>query len=152
MSLSFKLPAPYDRFYLTETEDQPEYGHEKGEKYLDPNVQNCILMTMSTTIGHIKTEADAIEHYVRAKLANRGEECFPLATALSLVGLTTNVFPRETDSKFIARVGKVWLSEARWWARKAAEKAALAALEADQTPVATLDYVCSQARNAADEA
>lgn len=113
MSLGFKLPAPHERFYATDAE---------GNRRLDPKVQACVMLTMCTTIGKLATPEDAVEHYVRARFVNRGEEAFPLETALSLVGLATNVFPRESESKFLARVGKGLLSDMRYLARGAAEK------------------------------
>ena len=121
MSLNFKLPAPHERFYRVSEEDQPYRGIAKGDRYLDPDVESCILWTASTGIGPLKTEADAVEHWVRAKFARGGEEAFPLSIALSLVGLWVNV-TRETEASFTRRISKLRMQDLRWDARKAAEK------------------------------
>lgn len=122
MSLNFKLPAPHERFYRVSEEDQPYRGIAKGDKYLDPDVESCILWTASTGIGPLKTEADALEHWARAAFAfGHDVPPFTVETALSLVGLWVNV-TRETEHQFTKRISKLRMQDLRWDARKAAEK------------------------------
>lgn len=94
MSLNYKLPSPHERFFGADGRMLPE-------------VEGCILATLSTTVGCLKTEADAREHHARAALLARLAGCepwFSVETALSLVGLSTNVFPRRTARAWGAKI------------------------------------------------
>lgn len=102
MSLNYKLPQPVGRFF-TEEGMRPEY-------------ESIILTTMATGIGKLATDADAVEHYSRARLLAKLEgqdEWFSIAAAREMVGLTTNVFPRETERAWAARIVKAELDRTR---------------------------------------
>lgn len=94
MALNYKLPRQANEYLGTDGKFRPD-------------VEACILATLSTTIGCLKTEADAREHHARAAFLARldgSEPWFSVATALALVGLETNVAPRRTTKAWGAVV------------------------------------------------
>lgn len=125
MALSFKLPAPHDRFY----EPNPR---DANETRMRPDVENAILWTMPCGIGVLKDEATAIEFWARASFLSRlhewgpEEEAFPLQTALDLVGLRCNV-TYEPEAAWLRRVSKFSLGAIRTTAKRKTEKAKEAA-------------------------
>lgn len=125
MSLDYKLSkiANYKELLATE-------GERKG----GPNVmlETLIFSCMAVGMGEIKNEADAVEFYsrlsffektgsaLRSKATGEGIEpvYFTLDEVKRCIGLSTNVFPKESSAKFAKRVFENYARDVSYANRK----------------------------------
>lgn len=101
-------------------EDIPRDGIKAGEPIMRPVTNALIWATMSTGIGQIKDAAEADAFYVRLRLFEQmtgallhmpdaaapggfRDRMITRAEVHAHIGLKTNVFPRETDAKWLKR-------------------------------------------------
>jgi hypothetical protein len=104
--------------FVVAEEDRPMYGVKKGEKLLNPVTNALIWGCIATGMGTI-TEANCKEWYQRFELCERvngrslrrhNEDGTVTDKVLSFddvkahIGLTTNVFPKESNTAFLAKL------------------------------------------------
>lgn len=136
MSLNYDLSKikDYDAVCWTEAKEDAAWSPtKKGDKVMNPITNALIWVTMQIGIGEI-TEENAVEFYSRihfseklfgTNLSNGGEPYFlTFEDVRRHIGLKTNVFPKETDAKWGARLIKTFVAEQRSKIERAAKNAA----------------------------
>lgn len=103
----------------------------------DVMLKSLIFATMPLGMGAIKNDEDAIEFFGRLSFYEKAFGAFRVAGEADgfkpvyftldevkrCIGLSTNVFPKETAKKFAARIFESFARENAYAARRAAEKA-----------------------------
>jgi len=89
----------------------PEFGENPEERYMTSEAQGIIFATMAIGMGEI-TAKNYGQFYYRYRVLSDsiepldgGRECWlKLDMVRQMIGLSTNVFPMETDAKFHKRM------------------------------------------------
>jgi hypothetical protein len=107
-------------FDISKIDPAVKHGRNGDPKAISLVTETIIFATMNTGIGEI-TEDNAAEFYARASLwesvfgaargNDKGEILITPQEVRDHIGLTTNVFPRESDTKWRKRVMEYALSE-----------------------------------------
>lgn len=106
MSLNYDLRniADESQDFIWRDGDPEIMGESADKKYMTGEAQTIIFGTMATGMGKI-TEQNYGKWYYRYRLFSQSidgsDECYlTLDMVRKMIGLSTNVFPEETDHKF----------------------------------------------------
>lgn len=138
MSLNWNLGPNADEILRK----YPSVKHEDGTESQNPVTYTIVVSTMAIGIGRL-TRAKAADFYARLRVLDKLHGPFvrdgdgkprPITPedVLAHVGLTTNVFPEETQAKWIKRILSDQLSDSAWQFNRAAEAAEK--VKADSAP------------------
>lgn len=115
---------------VTLDKDDKFHGLKKGDKIMNPVTQSIIFGCIPVGIGDIENENEAKEWWIRYELWCRVmklENNITIQDVINHIGLSTNVFPRQSDAKWAKNIMETAIKDVKWQMRNA--------LKVSDTPV-----------------